>query len=108
MVLNGRDFGASPPTASAKADLLTVYASLSSRTSAPIPSALDGAVYAPGVFSCSGPGFTLGDSSIVILDGAGVPNAVFIFITPGYLHVSPNAIVVLRKGARAAYGMSSV
>ena len=131
MVLNGRNFGAGGSTGEplirccalnacgdtdasvsfralqlqpSQTFLVTIYASLSSRSSTPIPSALDGTILASGAYSCSGPGLTLSADSVFVLDGGGNPASVFVLITPGYLHVSPNAVVVLRNGARASNG----
>ena len=56
------------------------------------------------MYSCSGPGLTLSADSVFVLDGGGNPASVFVLVTPGYLHVSPNAVVVLRNGARASNG----
>jgi len=61
-----------------------------------IPSTLGGTTLFPGVYMCMT--FCTLDG-ILILDAQNDPNAVFQFITAGYLAVSPAAQVVLRNGA---------
>jgi len=82
--LLGTNFGAGTETASAKADLVTIYAGLSSRTATSIVSGLDATIINPGVWSCS-LYFTLGLEATVTFDAHNRSDAVFLLITSGEL-----------------------
>lgn len=80
--LRGNNYGALAPSANAQADLLTIYADISSRSATPRVSGLDSTTIYPGVWTCSGY-YTLGAGATVTFDGRGNSNAVFIMITSG-------------------------
>ena len=82
--LLGTNFGAGSETASAKADLLTIYADLSSRTATTIVSGLDATTIYPGVWSCT-LYFTLGSGATVTFDAQNYSGAVFVLINSGEL-----------------------
>lgn len=80
--LNGINFNALAQSASAQADLPTIYAAMISHLPAAkaIASSLDGAILMPGAYTC-GTHCSLG--AVLTLDAQGDPNAVFQFITEG-------------------------
>ena len=82
--LIGTNFGAGAETASAKADLLTIYADLSSRTATSIVSTLDAITIYPGVWSCA-LYFNLGLGATVTFDAQNISDAVFILVTSSEL-----------------------
>lgn len=86
-------------SASAHTDLITVHADLSSRSATTITSGLDGTTLYPGVWTCTGY-YTLGFGSTFTLDAQNNPNAVFILINSGYLHVSSGGTMLLVNGAQ--------
>ena len=98
-ILLGVNYGALGPAAAAHADLTTIYAELSSRSATPIISGLDATTVYPGVWSCT-LYFTLGSGASVTFDTRNNPDAVFIMINSGYLHVSQGGIMHLVNGAQ--------
>ena len=84
VTLFGTNFGAGAEAANAKADLITIYADLSSRTAATIVSTLDGLTIYPGVWR-SIVYFNLGLGATVIFDAQNISDAVFVLITSGVL-----------------------
>jgi hypothetical protein len=101
----GVNYGAGGVTAGAQADLLTVYADLSSRGATPMISGLDGRIIYPGVWSCT-LYYTLGSAATVTFDAQNNPDAIFILINSGafgslftmFSAPRPDSIALLRTG----------
>jgi hypothetical protein len=80
--LLGVNYGAGGVTAGAQADLLTIYADLSSRSATSMISGLDARTIYPGVWTCT-LYYTLGSGATVVFDALNNPDAVFILINSG-------------------------
>jgi hypothetical protein len=78
----GVNYGAGAVTSEAQADLLTVYADLSSRSGTSMISGLDGRIIYPGVWTCT-LYYTLGFGASVVFDAQNNADAVFILINSG-------------------------
>ena len=78
----GVNYGAGGVSAGAQADLITIYADLSSRGATSVISQLDGRTIFPGVWTNT-PYYDLGPFAQLVFDAQNDPAAIFILINSG-------------------------
>ncbi len=84
----------------AHANVVSAYNEIANRPGGVvIPGALVGAVVSPGLYTIAG---AASNTGTLTLDGAGDPNAVFVFQVDGALSFAAASHVVLTNGARAS------
>jgi hypothetical protein len=89
-----------PTAAPAHADLVTAYNEVAARPGgAVIAGDIAGAVLSPGLHSAAA---AVSNTGTVTLDGAGDPNAVFVFKVGGALTMAAGARVTLTNGTKAS------